>query len=286
MGYQRFGQAKAGFLFVFRQPFGCGWCGHQLDGINGSSATTHLRFALHCSYPSCCCSRLNHLRPPTHTHRSTIEKERRAGARQQERAGGEQPAMSSVDDWLRSELHEVVSTHHVHTAHPHRPILTETGQLTNQQVGYYDKTLAQFILSLGQKAGSASALHTQLLSSGIDEGPRVKPFAEQLFRRLQQSSGGGGGARRGAWLACWFGASCSSDGLRVCMREGISIIHPVHAHATAAPSGASSSQRQPTNAELIRQSKQYAMVDSDDEEFALVLGGGKKKEKVREWNDC
>jgi len=61
-------------------------------------------------------------------------------------------------------------------------------------VGYYDKTLAQFILSLAQKAGSPSALHSQLLASGIDEGPKVKPFADQLFRKLQGATGRKGGA--------------------------------------------------------------------------------------------
>lgn len=87
--------------------------------------------------------------------------------------------MASVDDWLRGELHDVV--------------------------GYYDKTLAQFILSLAQKAGSPAALHSQLLASGIDEGPKVKPFAEQLFRRLQGGGGGGGRKGKAGCAAEWVG---------------------------------------------------------------------------------
>lgn len=117
----------------------------------------------------------------------------------------------AIDDWLRGELHEVV--------------------------GYYDKTLAQFLLSLAQKAPGPQALHTQLLGSGVDDGPKVRPFAEQLFRRVRGGGGRGGGGRK-----------------------------------AAAPGGMG--QQQPTNAELIRQSQQYGMVESDDEEFALALGGG------------
>lgn len=128
--------------------------------------------------------------------------------------------MSSIDDWLRGELHDVV--------------------------GYYDKTLAQFLLSLAHKAPGPQALHSQLLASGIDEGPKVKPFAEQLFRRVQGGGGGGGGRRP----------------------------------AAGAGGGGMGGHRQPTNAELIRQSQQYGMVESDDEEFALALGGGGGKKKV------
>lgn len=120
-----------------------------------------------------------------------------------------------IDDWLRGELHEVV--------------------------GYYDKTLAQFLLSLAQRAPNPQALHTQLLGSGVDDSPKIRPFAEQLFRRVR----GGGGARK-----------------------------------AAAPGMQHRGGQQPTNAELIRQSQQYGLVESDDEEFALALGGGGGKKKV------
>jgi hypothetical protein len=129
-------------------------------------------------------------------------------------------ASGGVEDWLRTELHDVV--------------------------GYSDKTLSQFILSLANKATSATALHGQLLASGIDEGPRVRPFAEALFQRIMQSQKKGGTVRPGGGAGGIGGAAASSV-------RG----------------------RQPTNAELIRQSQQYTLVESDDEDYARALGGGK-----------
>ena len=53
---------------------------------------------------------------------------------------------------------------------------------------------------------------------------------------------------------------------------------PIGAAKSAAPVG-----RQPTNAELIRQSQSYGLVESDDEDFAKAVGsgGGSSKKKVR-----
>ncbi len=136
--------------------------------------------------------------------------------------------MASVEDWLRTELHEVV--------------------------GYYDKTLAQFILSLANKATSAGSLHTQLLASGIDDGPKVRPFAEALFQRTM----------------------------------------PAQKKPKAAVARPAAGGRQLTNAELIRQSQSYSMVESDDEELlARAVGGGggggggsaSKKEKKEKKKD-
>jgi len=133
-------------------------------------------------------------------------------------------ASGGVEDWLRTELHDVV--------------------------GYSDKTLSQFILSLANKATSASALHGQLLASGIDEGPRVRPFAEALFQRIVQTQGKGGTLHSRAEGFGRAGAASSMRG------------------------------RQPTNADLIRQSQQYTLVESDDEDYAVALGGGKDAKSV------
>jgi hypothetical protein len=45
--------------------------------------------------------------------------------------------------------------------------------------------------------------------------------------------------------------------------------------------GASGGSKQPTNADLIRQSKQYQMVGSDDEDYAKAMGVTSKKVRAQ-----
>jgi len=141
-----------------------------------------------------------------------------------------------VEEWLCTELHDVV--------------------------GYSDKTLSQFILSLAKRAPSAAALHVQLIGSGIEEGPRTRPFAEALFQRMRSQGGkvGKGVARNAGGVG---GRAAASVG-----------------------------ERRLTNAELIRQSQRYSLVESDDEDYKRAIsgtgdgngtnGGKRRKEEKKE----
>lgn len=61
----------------------------------------------------------------------------------------------------------------------------------HHQLGYYDKTLAQFILSLAKKATSSKSLLEQLISNGVPEGDKAQAFAQQLYQKTRAMDGGG-----------------------------------------------------------------------------------------------
>jgi hypothetical protein len=133
-----------------------------------------------------------------------------------------------IDGWIRDQLHDVVSNQciqHEHNincvgwdhlmdsasdlclpSHPpaaeRKPSLDGPGNacigavmrpsdppLPSPQAGFYDKTMAEFFVAMARKASSSGALTTQLLSSGLDDSPKARAFAEQLYQRV--SKGGG-----------------------------------------------------------------------------------------------
>lgn len=85
---------------------------------------------------------------------------------------------------------------------------TLTSTSCDMQLGYYDKTLAQYILALANKASSSKGLLEQLIANDVPPGPKAEAFAQQLFQKTRGASGGGGedGERNMMAHRRWHGA--------------------------------------------------------------------------------
>lgn len=111
-----------------------------------------------------------------------------------------------MDSWIRDQLHDVVSWLCSPTCSADASTLTSTS--CDMQLGYYDKTLAQYILALANKASSSKGLLEQLIANDVPPGPKAEAFAQQLFQKTRGASGGGGedGERNMMAHRRWHGA--------------------------------------------------------------------------------